>query len=306
MKKRFYFVVPIAIIALIAITLLVIVQISLSSQIKQVIKNWAAEYKIEISDFKCNVNLLAGNISFKNLALKQEKNDFKIKRGHITFKISDFLSNKSIKGIYIDKAEIKLENFIPFSFSTMAKAPFSIDKIKIKNLILQIGPSDGNNISDINIFGSLENIGTNKKTIFSINASSNSSSMEIKGDFDFDDWKKRLTYQILGKDVSLGIVNVLEESFFPPQIKEQLLSLYFKDVLMVNLKGKLNITGNGQINEQNIDSKLKFLVSELSCETGNERIKSLIKKVNSKGDLEIDYKIYGTTSNPYLTYDISF
>lgn len=306
MKKRLYFIAIVAIIALLAAITLSIVQSSLASQIKREIKNRAKEYGVEISDFKCYVNLLTGNIGFKNLTLKQKDNEFKIKRGHITFKLSDFLSNKSVKGIYIDKAEIKLKNFIPFSFPVMTKKPISIDEIEIKNLILEIGSSNGNNISDINVFGSLKNIGTNKNTIFSINASSNSSSMEIKGDFDFDDWKKRLTYQILGKDVSLGILNVLEEGFLPSGIKEQLLSLYLKDILMVNLKGKMNITGNGEINEANIDSKLKFLVSELSCETENERIKSLIKKINSNGVLEINYKIYGTTSNPFLTYDINF
>ena len=304
MKKRFYFIATITV--LLAIILLAIVQISLSSKIKQTIKNWAAEYKVEISNFKCNVNLLAGNISFKNLTLKQKDNEFQIKRSHITFKLSDFLSDRSIKGIHITKAEIKLENFIPFSFPAMAKNSFSIDEIEIKNLILKIGSSNGETISDINISGSLKGIGTNKKTTFSINASLNSSFIEIKGDFDFDDWKKRLTYQVLAKDISLEILNTLEKKFLPVQIREQLLSLYLKDVLTVDIKGKMNITGDGKINEQNIDSKLKFLVYELSCETKNQRIKSLIKKVKSKGVLEIDYKIYGTTSNPFLTYDITF
>ncbi|MBU0533359.1 MAG: hypothetical protein KJ887_00970 [Candidatus Omnitrophica bacterium] len=304
MKKRSYFITTI--IVLLAIITLAVVQISLSSKIKQTIKNWAGEYGIEISDFKCNVNLLTGNINFKNLTLKQKDNVFKIKQGYITFKISEFLSDRSIKGIHITKAELMLENFIPFSFPAMTEKPFAIDEIEIKNLILKIGPSNGETISDINISGSLKGIGTNKKTTFSINASANSSFVEIKGDFDFDDWKKRLTYHVFGKDISLEILNTLEEKFLPVQIREQLLSLYLKDVLTVDIKGKMNITGDGKINEQNIDSKLKFLVYELSCETENQRIKSLIKKVKSKGVLEIDYKIYGTTSNPFLTYDIAF
>jgi ribosomal protein L12E/L44/L45/RPP1/RPP2 len=74
----------------------------------------------------------------------------------------------------------------------------------------------------------------------------------------------------------------------------------------VNLTGEMDISGKGEINEENIDSKLKFIVSKLSCETENERIKSLVKKINEGGFLEIDYKIYGTTSNPFLTYDINF
>ncbi|MCK4905302.1 hypothetical protein KAS42_03565 [bacterium] len=304
MKKRFYFITTI--IVLLTIITLAVVQISLSSKIKQTIKNWAGEYGIEISDFKCNVNLLAGNINFKNLTLKQKDNVFKIKRGYITFKISDFLSDRSIKGIHIIKAELTLENFIPFSFPAMAKNSFSIDEIEIKNLILKIGRSNGENVSNVNVSCSLKNMGANKKTTFSIKASSNSSFVEMKGDFDFDDWKKRLAYQVLAKDIPLEMLNTLEEKFLPEKVREQLLSLYLKDVLAVDIKGKLNITGDGEIYEQNIDSKLKFLVSELSCETENQRIKSLIKKVMSKGVLEIDYKIYGTTSNPFLTYDIAF
>ncbi len=303
MKKRLCF---IAAIIIIATTLLVIIQTLLSLQIKQKIKSWTKEQKLEISDFRCNLNLLTGKINFKNLTLKQANNDFKVKKGYIAFKLLDFLSNKNIKGIYINEAEVKLENFIPFSFPNMTKKPTCIDKIEIKNLNLQIGPSNGNNITDINIFGYFENIGTNKDTVFLVNASSNSSFMEIKGNFDCDDWKKRLAYQVLGEDVSLEIINVLEEGFLSSKIREQLLSLYLKDILMVKLHGKMDIVGNGEINEQNIDSKLNFLVSELSCETDNERIKSLVKKISSNGEIQINYKIYGTTSNPYLTYDISF
>ena len=97
MKKRSYFITTI--IVLLVIITLAVVQISLSSKIKQTIRNWAGEYGIEISDFKCDVNLLTGNINFKNLTLKQKDNVFKIKKGYITFKISDFLSDRSIKGI---------------------------------------------------------------------------------------------------------------------------------------------------------------------------------------------------------------
>lgn len=303
MKKRFYF---IAIIALIVVIALSIIQSLMASQIKQEIKNWAEKYALEISDFRCSLNLLTENINFKNLTLKQSDNEFKIKKGHITFKLFDFLSNKSLKGIYIDKAEIKLEKFIPFSFPSVVRGPTYIDEIKIKNTSLKITSSNGNDFSDIKVLASLKNMGTDKTAIFSINASSNSSFIEIKGDFDFNNWKNRLTYEVLGKNVHLETLNLLEKGFLSPQVKEQLLSLYFKDILMVNLIGKLDITGKGEINEGNIDSKLNFMVSELSCETDNERIKSLIKRVNEEGCLEINYKIYGTTSNPFLTYDINF
>ncbi len=305
MKKRLYFLIA-AITVLTLATILSIVQSLLALQIKQEIKNWAKEYALEISDFRCGVNLLKGNIGFKNLTLKQEGNEFKIKRGHITFKLSELISNKNIKGIYVDKAEIKLEHFIPFSLPLASKGPIYIDEIEIKNTNLKITSSNGGGFSGINILASLKNMGTNKKTMFSINASSNSSFIEIKGDFDFNNWKKRLTYEVLGKNVHLETLNLLEKGFLPQQVKEQLLSLYFKDILMVNLIGKMDISGEGEINEENIDSKLKFSVSDLSCETENERIKSLIKRVNDEGRLEIDYKIYGTTSNPFLTYDINF
>jgi len=306
MKKRFRLIGILAIIALIISIFLSIIQNSLASQIKEQIKIWAQEQKLEISDFKCNVNLITQNVGLKNLTLNQGNNKFKVKRGYITFDISDFISNKNIKGIYINKAEARLENFIPFSFPSMTEKPIYIDEIKIKNLDLQIGASEGNNISDINISGSFKNIGTNQNTVFLINAVANSSFMEIQGDFDCNDWKNRFTYKLLGEDVSLGLINILEEGFLSPQIKEQLLSLYLKDILMVKLSGKMDIIGNGEINDQNIDSKLNFLISEISCETDNERIKSLVKKINSSGEMQINYKIYGTTSNPFLTYDMIF
>lgn len=319
MKKPLYIAGTIT--AAVTISLLII-QIILSSNIKKEIIQWCNARGIESSNFNCGVNLATGSITLRKWTLKKADNDILIEKAKVFFKTPSLFSESKniVRRVHIQKAVITLKQF-PLFYQLLAtnnsdtynnnpnnpfKNSFLIEELKIENSILRIKPSGGNNKPDIKLEASFNNIGKNNNTLFSVKAIANSSSLEIEGDFNFDDWKKHLTYQIIGNRVSLGIINILEEGFLPTKVKEQLLSLYFKDILMVNLKGKLDIIGSGEIKEQNIDSQLKFLVSDLSCETDNERIKSLIKKIGTKDYLEINYKIYGTIKNPYLTYDILF
>lgn len=318
MKKYFYFI-GILLLLLIAASL-IISQVLISSKIKKEIRNWCSTHSIESSDFKLGVNILSGNITLEGWTLKQADNAFRIDKATVSFNPLDFLSKKTIQLIHIQKADITLKHFSPFYLPSITSsddnannnpAPstsnFIIDELRIDNVIVRVELPDGNKTPDITLEGLFKNIGADRNTIFSVKATSNASSLKLTGDFNFNDWKKHFVYQLLGKNVSLSIVNILEEGFLPPEVREQLLSLYFKNALQTKLNGKMDIEGSGEIKEETIDSKLKFVVSDLSCDTENERIKSLINKIKSKeGYVEVNYKIYGTLKNPYLTYDISF
>lgn len=315
MKKRLYFIGKIVVPLII---LLLISQFLLSSHIKKGVTDWCDSKGLEYSNFKCRVNLLTRNVALGGLVLSKDGNNIQIKRVNIHFYLLDFLSKRSIRYIHIKDADIKLKYMPLFNIPTETKnpksnpgdstnPPFSIDELKIDNLILNIEFPRGGKIPAINIEGFLKNIGENRKTIFTIKASPthNSSFLEIKGDFNFSNWKQYLSYHIQGKDVSLGILNVFEEGFLPLEVREQLLSLYFKNILFVDLRGKLDITGDGQIKEKMIDSKLKFLVSDLSCQTEDKQIKTLVKRLEDK-QIEVSYEIEGSITNPHLKYDISF
>ena len=318
MKKRLYFIGTILILLIAAS--LIVSQVLLSSLIKKGITTWCCAHSIESSDFKCTVNLITKTITLKGLAFKQQDNDFRVESVTVSFDLLDLLSKRTARNIHIDKAALTLRHFVPFfpipttvnsddiadTAHIPSKNPFLIDELRIDNLTLGIELPGGNKISDIHIEGLLKNIGANRTTTYLVKTSSESSTTEIKGEFSFDDWKKLFTYQFVGNNVPLAVINSLEEGFLPPQVREQLLSLYFKDILSVKLHGKVDITGSGEIKEGAIDSKLKFIVSDLSSETENENIQSLIKRISSKGNLEITYKIYGTLKNPFLKYDIAF
>jgi hypothetical protein len=316
MKKRLYSIGKIVVPFLI---LLLIGQVLLSSYIKKEIMEWCDNKGLEYSNFKCRVNLLTRNIAIGRLTLKKGEGDFQIERANISFYLLDFLSKRGIQRIHINGADIKLNHIPSFNIPTKtkspnsnlgnsAKNPFFISELKIDNLILKIELPGGGKIPDINIDGLLKNIGEDRNTTFTIKTSPthNSSFIEIKGDFNFSNWKQYLSYHIQGKDISLGILNVFEEGFLPLEVREQLLSLYFKNILLVDLRGKLDISGDGEIKDQVIDSKLKFLVSNLSCETENEDIKALVKRLQKKEKIEVTYEIEGKITNPHLKYDIVF
>ncbi len=316
--KKYFYIIGILLVLLI-VTSLIISQVLISSKIKKEIRDWCGNHSIESSDFKCGVNILSGNITLEKWALKQADNNFRIDKATVSFNPLEVLSKKTIKLIHIQKADITLKHFTPFLPSITSNddnannnpAPstsnFIIDELRIDNVIVRVELPDGNKTPDITLEGLFKNIGADRNTIFSVKATSNASSLKLTGDFNFNDWKKHFAYLLFGKNVSLSIVNILEEGFLPPEVREQLLSLYFKNALQTKLNGKMDIEGSGEIKEETIDSKLKFVVSDLSCDTENERIKSLINKIKSKeGYVEVNYKIYGTLKNPYLTYDISF
>ncbi len=317
MKKRFYYSIgAVTVIALLVVVLL-ISQVLISSRIKKEIINWCDNHGIEFSDFNCRVNLFARNIALGGLTLKKEENNLQIERANISFYLLDFLSKKHIRLIHIDKADITFKHFLPFYLifpannpghnpGTSVKNPLLIDELRIDNLILKTELPGDSKIPDIHLESSFKNIGTDRNTTFIIKTTYNSSFVEIKGDFKFDNWKEYLTYQVQGKGVSLGILNVFEEGFLSPELQKNLLSLMFKDVFSARLRGKIDVIGKGEIKEQTIDSQLKFSLSELSCDTENERVKAFIKRMQDKDKIEVIYEIGGTLTNPHFEYDIVF
>lgn len=314
MKKKIYF----ALGLIVSIVILLFTsQAIISLNVKKGITSLLDNNGIQHSAFKCKVNLLTRKIFLGKLTINDGANTLRIENMYVSFNLLNILSKKNIRSISIDDATITLKNLLfpilpkpedlTHNINNLERGTFILEELRLNDIILKTELPDGNKNPDLHLEGLIKNIGASQNTTFNIKIGYNSSFLEIKGNFNFSNWKEYFTYNLNGRNISLKVLNILERGFLPPKIRENLLSLYLKDILLLNLKGKLDINGNGEIKGNSIYSQINFLISELSLECGdNKLIENFIEKLKEKERVEMILEIDGELNNPNYKYNLTY
>ena len=292
----------IGILAVFFLILIFIAQILLSSRIKREAQERFSDFGIESSPFTCTVDILKRKLTVDGLELRMGDNNFKVSRVEIFFSIYSLLTERTIRLIKFNEANLTVSGLSPFALtsakvqhaeSDRAKEPyFLIEELKIRNLRVKMRLSDSTEIPDMTVNGVVKNIGMNTKMNYEIEAKFDSSSVKVKGDLKLPNWKEHLTYNLHGRALQAGFFSLLEKESFP---------------FTLNNDGRLDVTALGEVREGIVDSTLKIFLSGVSFkEKGDFFIEAFIQKIKSMKDLEIVLKIDGMLTNPRLRYDIIF